>query len=90
MRVGAVSSLPMTAQYFHLFSPVGLVANLLVVPLASLVFDPPFSLERQSHAPRHQDLGRINAGVASASDAAYLVVAGRPVPLGPQVEDSHV
>jgi len=31
------------------------------VPLASLVFDPPFSLERQSHAPRHQDLGRINA-----------------------------
>ena len=31
------------------------------VPLTSLVFDPPFSLERQSHAPRHQDLGRINA-----------------------------
>lgn len=32
-----LASLPMTAQYFHLFSPVGLVANLLVVPLASLV-----------------------------------------------------
>jgi competence protein ComEC len=30
-------SLPMTAQYFNLFSPVGLVANLLVVPLASLI-----------------------------------------------------
>ena len=32
-----LASLPMTAQYFHLFSPVGLVANLLVVPLASLI-----------------------------------------------------
>mgnify|MGYP003606583632 FL=1 len=32
-----LASLPMTAQYFNLFSPVGLVANLLVVPLASLI-----------------------------------------------------
>jgi ComEC/Rec2-related protein len=32
-----MASLPMTAQYFNLFSPVGLVANLLVVPLASLI-----------------------------------------------------
>lgn len=32
-----LASLPMTAQFFHLFSPVGLVANLLVVPLASLI-----------------------------------------------------
>ena len=30
-------SLPMTAYFFNLFSPVGLVANLLVVPLASLI-----------------------------------------------------
>lgn len=32
-----LASLPMTAQFFSLFSPVGLVANLLVVPLASLI-----------------------------------------------------
>lgn len=32
-----LASLPMTAQYFNLFSPVGLVANLVVVPLASLI-----------------------------------------------------
>ena len=32
-----LTSLPMTAQYFNLFSPVGLAANLLVVPLASLI-----------------------------------------------------
>lgn len=32
-----LASLPMTAQYFNLFSPIGLVANLLVVPLASII-----------------------------------------------------
>lgn len=31
------------------------------IALDSLLYAPPFSLEHQSHAPRHQDLGRINA-----------------------------
>ena len=28
-------SLPLTAYYFHLFSPVTLLANLVIVPLSS-------------------------------------------------------
>ncbi|MFN0068418.1 MAG: ComEC/Rec2 family competence protein, partial [Limisphaerales bacterium] len=32
-----LGSLPLTAHYFHLVSPVGLLANLLVVPLSSAV-----------------------------------------------------
>lgn len=30
-------------------------------PLDQLLYDPPCSLEHQAHAPRYQDLGRINA-----------------------------